>query len=928
MKIKVLLYSVCVFVAVCSGCRNNSSQSGKDVISLVDLRCEYLVDPLGIDLEKPRLSWLIESNRRGELQTAYQVLVASTPELLARDQGDIWNSGKVKSEQSIHVEYAGKPLTSRMRCYWKVCVWDRHEEESAWSKPAMWSMGLLKPEDWNNAQWIGLEKSKKAKKQDEAEQSEHTRLPARYLRREFKINKPIRSATAYVCGLGEFDFFLNGKKVGDHERDPGRTEFNKRVLYVTFDVKDYLHIGNNAVGTILANGRFFAPRLNVPVYTKTFGTPRLLLNLQITYEDGTTDDLVSSSQWKATDEGPIRANNEYDGEEYDARMEMPGWNRAGFSATNWRNADLLSAPGGYLQAMVQEPMRVCEVLTPVNVSSPQEGVHVVDFGQYFYGVNQITVSCPAGTEIKMVSSGDLHANGRVNLANERSARCTDTYICKGGGKEIWRPRFRGHGHRYVEITGVTGTFTADHIRGLFIHNDVERLGTFESSNTLLNTYNRMMTYDQLGQMRGYPSSEQGRDERQGWLGAAGTYIENEAAHLGSATIFSRWLDDIRLDQRADGCIPAVSPSYWVMYFTDVVWPADIVLIPAGIYKYFGDERVLAANYPAMKKWISWVEGSILPDGTLNRGGFGDWCDAYSMDGGKAGGGISKQLISTAYFTYLYQQMTFVAGVLNETADVGAYSEKAEKMKSAFNKRFFDPKSNTYASKTQCAYVLPLAFGMVPQANRAAVIENLIHDIEVTHNDHLTVGLVGMGYYMRTLSNIGHADVAYKLTQQTTRPSWGYMVENGATGMWERWDMNTLGPEMNGQGFKMLAGDMHAFLYQNIAGIAPDICNPGFKHIILKPEPVDGLTYVNASYKSIYGRIVSNWRRDKGNFKWDVTIPANTTATVYVPAKDVTSVTESGQPIDIAQGVKFLRMEEGRAVFEAGSGTYEFSSIIN
>ena len=1050
-------------------------------MDITSLKCEYLENPMGIDVLKPRLSWITESEQRGWMQSAYHILVASSKKKLKQDEGDLWDSGKVPSDQSINVVYNGKLLHSRTRCYWKVRVWDKENISSDWSSPAMWSMGLLKPEDWQGAQWIGLESDTTLKLgeyflfelpegrmhtidrvvlhnfggTDSSYQSkefsvqisqtkdpkgfkkvysgilkakagpqtftlhpvttryvklmihsgyrrihsgyrpdklypydimeiaefeaytpegknvvaaimgakilafssqhaksgpgsascindgvltgetgswcsseEHTKLPARYVRREFEVSKPIKSATAYVCGLGEFDFFINGKKVGDHERDPGRTEFNKRVLYVTFDVKEYLQNGANATGVILGNGRFFAPRRNVPIYTKTFGAPRLLLHMRINYEDGTTDDLNSSVQWQITDKGPIRENNEYDGETYDARMEMPGWNEPGFNETGWQHADLLSAPGGYLQAMVQEPMRVCETFTPIKVSSPVEDVHIVDFGQYFYGVNQITVNCPAGTIIKMVSAGSLLPNGRVNLANERNAQCTDIYVCKGGSQEVWRPRFRGHGHRYVEITGFPGIFTADNIKGLFIHNDVDVTGHFESSNTLLNTYNRIMTYDQLGQMRDYPSSEQDRDERQGWLGGSGTCIVNTATHLGVAPIYSRWLDDIRLDQRSDGAIPSISPSYWIRYKESVVWPADIVLIPLGIYKYYGDKRVLAVNYPAMKKWMSYTERFILSNGTIDANKYGDWCDVSSMDGGSRFGATNRPLISTAYFTYLYQQMAFIAKVLNEMAEAKTYSNKAENMKLAFNNRFFDSAVNKYTSGTQASYMLPLAFGLVPEANRNNVITNLIHDIEVIHNDHLTVGLVGLSYYMRTLSNIGHTDAAYRLTQQTTRPSWGYMVNNGATAMWERWDMNTQGPHMNGQGFMMLTGDLHAWMYQALAGINADHDQPGFKHVILKPQPVQNLNYVNCSFKSMHGWIVSNWKCNGNVFKWDVTVPANTKATIYLPAEDIGSVTEDGKPVGESGHIRFLRMENGRAVFEAGSGLYEFRSIIN
>jgi len=879
-----------------------------------NLRCEYLKDPLGIDVVKPRLSWVIESDRRGERQTAYQVVVASTPELLARDEGDLWDSGKVVSDQSVQVEYAGKPLASRQQCFWKVRAWTLstlNSSVSAWSKPALWTMGLLKPEDWQVAKWIGQEGPPPPLE-------EHSRLPARYLRREFVVGKAVERATAYFCGLGESDLYLNGQKVGDHERDPGMTMFSKRCLYVSFDVKSLLKQGQNSVGAILGNGRFFAPRRANPEAYMGFGSPRMILVIRIEYTDGALQNLVSDESWKVTDQGPLRANNEYDGEEYDARMEMPGWDRVGFDDSRWAKAQVLPSPGGRLESRMYEPMRITETFKPAKITNPDPGVFIVHFEKGFYGTVRLKVSGPAGTKVVMRSAFDLFPNGRFKVENNRSAKTTDIYILKGGGQEVWRPRFRGQGTRYVEVTGFPGVPQLENLDGLFMHDDIEETGTFECSNPLINQLNRLMRYDQLGQKQSHPK-ELERDERMGWLGGSGTYVVDESVHQNSAAFYAKWLGDARLEQNADGSISDVCPAYWDIRSGSLVWPADMILIPLALYEYYGDRRVLEENYDVMKKWVLYTMRVQKRDLTLDLDPYGDWCPIVET---------SKPLIGTAYLYNNCKQLSRVAGLLGKADDEARFADLAKKTGEAFNKRFFNPQTSQYQGDTQCSYILPLAFGLVPGANRQAVISNHVNNIMVVHKQHVSVGLVGMAWMMRVLNDIGRADVAYALASQKDKPSWGYMVAKDASGMWEKWNHDTDGPGMNGSGFLMLTGDLNAWFYQGLAGINPDPAQPGFKHTIIKPQPIGDLTYVKASYKSMHGLIVSNWRREGDNLAMDVVIPANGTATVWVPAKDAAMVTEGGKPTKQAEGVHFLRMEGGVAVFTIGAGQYNFRSIMH
>jgi alpha-L-rhamnosidase len=1047
-----------------------------------NLRCEYLKDPLGIDVVRPRLSWVMEGRGqktevRGQRQNAYQILVASSQEILAQDQGDLWDSGKVENDRSIHVAYEGKPLESRTRCYWKVRVWDEDGEASDWSQPALWTMGLLKPEEWT-AKWIGWDKSERdlapglsegkwiwdprdpkavgkrffrnyfdlpedrriksaillsaadnqaaisingdvaAKTSSYTEFTESNvtqslrpgrnllavaaenvgnapnpagifvvlrvefaegdplivatdtswrssvepaegwdkqafddsgwtsvtnlgsigaapwtslgytddrRLAARYLRREFTPEKKIARATAYVCGLGFFELYLNGSKVSDHAMSPALSDYSKAAYYSTFDVTAELKAGKNAIGVVLGNGRFFAPRLHKPARTKDYGYPKLRLQLEVVYEDGTRDQVVSDENWTLTTDGPIRANNEYDGEEYDARMEMPGWNTTSFDDSAWNKAQLVEAPGGELQAQMIEPMRVTEVLKPVGITQPKPGVFVVDMGQNFYGTVRFKGKAPRNTEMKMISAYSLLPDGMLKKADNRHAKATDLYIFKGEGEEVWSPIFKGQGFRRVQITGHPGPLTADQFEGLVIHTDTEPAGQFECSNDLVNRIHHAMRWGFRMFLRSAPLDPD-RDERQPWLGDPAKDAESKAFNFNIAAFYTKFMDDIQRSQRPDGTIPDMSMNW--NWGDQVEWPSVYTIIPDWFYDFYGDDHLAADHYESLKRWVLTMQKNRqLPDGTIRAGTYGDWCDAYSMDKrAPDSGGSNRELISTAYHYNNCRIMARAAQRMGKEDDVKMFSSMADELLLAFNKVFLDTATGIYAGDTQCGYVLPLAFGMVPAESRDKVIENLVNDILVKHDGHLTVGLIGMQWLMQTLTDIGRPDVAWKLATQTTRPSWGYMIGKGATTIWERWDSDTRDPGMNSEALLILAGNLDAWFYQTLAGIRPDTSAPGFKSIVIQPY-TETLEWVNCHHDSPYGRIVSNWKREGKKLTMEVTIPANTTATVYVPAKDAAGVTESGKPAAEAKGVKFLRMENDRAVFEVASGSYEFQSQL-
>jgi len=890
------------------------------------LRCEFLTQPLGLDVAEPRLSWVLQSSdaaARGEAQTGYRILVASTAARLARDEGDLWDSGRAESDRSIHVVYAGKPLASHARCHWKVRTWDQDGRASAWSPAALWTMGILRPEEWR-AKWIGLDGGDEAPKDDE-----FRRLPARHLRHEFTVGRKVRQATASISGLGLYELYLNGRRVGDHVLAPALSEYSKRVFYDTFDVTDALAQGKNALGVVLGNGRWYAMRVKVPTEMNNYGYPKLILQLRIEYEDGAVEEVVSDEAWRVTAAGPIRANNEYDGEEYDARREMPGWDRAGFDDAGWPKAQLVAPPQGALAAPQAEPIKAGEVLKPLAVTQPKPGAFIFDMGQNLVGWCRLAVRGPKGTTITLRHAETLRPDGTLYLDNIRSARVTDRYTLKGEGTEAWEPRFTYHGFRYVEVTGWPGEPKLSDIQGCAVHDAVREAGGFECSSDLLNTLHRNIAWGLRGNYRSVPTDCPQRDERQGWLGDRGAEERGETYLFDIAALYANWMRHIQDCQAPSGSIPDVCPSYWPSIRSDsVTWPGLYPIVLGALYDQYGDRRVLESHYPSARKWVDFMAG-FLKDGLIARDGYGDWCVPpekqeliHSNDPARKTPG---EVLATTYYYHILQEMGRYAAILGKADDARDWAARAETLKDAFNRRCFNEAGGFYGNGSQTSQVLPLAFGMAPEARRERVVRHLLDKIERESKGHVGTGLVGTAWLMRTLSDAGHADVACEIATQTTYPSWGYMASKGATTVWELWNGDTADPAMNSGNHLMLIGDLAIWMHEYLGGIRPDPERPGFKHVILRPVPTGNLRWAKTAYESMHGRIESAWKIEGGTFVWSILVPPNATATVYVPTKDPAAVTEGGKPAAEAAGVKFLRAEAGAAAFEVGSGRYTFAS---
>ena len=896
--------------------------SSPDSVRVTGLRVEYLKDPWGVDVTQPRFFWSMETDLRGMRQAAWQVEVASSEEKLLAGKPDMWNSGQVISDTSIQVVYAGRPLESDHTYFWHVRIWDSNGR-SHLSRPARWRTGLFHPSDWH-ARWIGLDTLSAG--DDTA--ALHRRLAARYLRKSFRLQGKIREATAYVTGLGSFEFYLNGKKVGNQVLAPALSDYDKRCYYLTFDVTPYLQEGENAAGMVLGNGRFFAPRTTVPVRTRDYGLPRAICQIIIRYEDGRRQLVVSDTSWKVTDQGPVRSNNEYDGEEYDARRELGGWTRPGYDDRRWPPASPMESPGGLLQAQPIPPLIVTDTLQPVAMWQVRPGIFLFDMGQNMVGWARLKVRGRRGDTVRLRFAERLRPDGGLFTANLRTALATDLYILRGEGEEVWQPRFTYHGFRYVEVTGYPGVPDLTTVTGLVVHDRLERTGTFNCSDTLVNAIYRNAVWGIRGNYRSIPTDCPQRDERQGWLGDRTAGSTGESYLFNIAALYNKWLTDMEDAQRPDGSIPDVAPSYWLFYNDNTTWAGTFLFIAEMLYTQYGDLRAIESHYPAMQRWIRHMS-RYVHHGIMTRDTYGDWCtpprDMSLIHTHDVSRMTPGDYIATAYWYRELMMMSRFAALLGHKEEEAAYAAEAATVRKAFHDRFFRPRTGSYANNSVTASVLALSFGLVPAEYREAVVANLLRKIQGELDNHVGNGIIGGQWLLRTLTGMGHPDVAWQLVTQDTYPSWGYMVRQGATTIWELWNGDQGDPSMNSGNHVMLLGDLLIWLYQELAGIRPDPHYPAFRHIVMKPYVPDGLREVTARYRSLHGMIVSHWLHDTTRFSWEITLPGNTLATLYVPVRGDEEVLENGIPASMARGLHFKGYEGGFAVFEAGSGNYVFTT---
>lgn len=1053
------------------------------------LSCEYRVDPLGIDTPRPRLSWWIESDRRGEIQTGYQIGVARSAESLRAGRFDLWDSGRVASDQSTQVEYAGKPLEAGMLCCWQVRVWDRAGVPSAWSAPSTWRMGLFTDADWR-AQWIGAaEKATTLEspalhgyhaleavdaddikwvqidlgevrtldaitlhpptpagfaqvagfgfplrfrveasddsafiqrrtivdltKEDCANpgntpvtfaaggiRARHVRItatrlwnrgsgPAPYcfalaelevmsggvnvalhtpvsakdsveasgwnlarltdgerlpeagerrpsfpgnaailLRKEFDAGPKILHATAFLCGLGCSELEINGQKISDHVLDPGFTDFSRRIQYVSHDVSGALRQGRNAVGVILGGGWFNLATPDLFGFERApwSAAPRLLCSLRIDYADGTTQILASDSSWKWST-GEITFNCVRGGETIDARESRQGWSSAGFDDAVWHAALVVNRPKGRLVAEQQPPIRASASIRPVSISEPKPGVFVFDFGVNIAGWARLATHGARGTKVVLQYNERLNPDGTLdtkNLSSHTQGRFqTDEMILAGNGLESFEPRFTYHGFRYLQVSGLTEQPTLETVTGRWVTTDPARAGSFTCSDERMNRLQSAIVRTLLNNLHGIPTDCPQR-EKMGWMNDGCVGMEAAFYNLDTPALYRKWFDDMQDAQDANGHVPDIVPtSGWGRTTTegspgemaDPWWGGAIVFAPWKIYQHYGDTRVLREGFPAKRAYVDYLRSTAVQH--VIEWGLGDWLDE------SAGGGERRVPVaqtSTAAYFACARIVAETASILGKLEDAQKYRTLADEIRAAFNRKFLDADKGLYALDSQTAQALPLALGLAPDGLRAPVLAQLVESISGARKNHISAGIVGTLPLYRALMEAGRNDLAWAMLVQEDFPGWLNMLRQDWTTIWEAWNgENSLNhPTLGCVGF---------WFYEALAGIRPDPDAPGFKRFLIQPSVVGALTCASATHDSMHGRMQSAWRRDGERFTLEISVPANTTASVSVPTRDAESVTESGAPASKADGVTFLRIESGRAIYSVGSGSYSFHSTL-
>lgn len=860
----------------------------------MDLRCEYGRHPQGIDVTRPRLFWKLASPENNQRQSAYQILVASSPALLEQDTGDLWDSGKVDSSASLHIEYGGRALRSSQQVFWKVRAWDAAGAASPWSAPARWTMGLLAPEDWKG-RWICAPAA----------------TEALLLRKEFVVRTNLARAVVHVSGLGHYEMFLNGAKVGEDLLAPGWTDYDVTILYDTREVGRQLRPGLNAVGLALGNGMYHVVRRHrFAKFTGSFGPLRAIAHLRLEYADGSVETVGTDESWRVHP-GPVTYNSIYGGEDYDARRNPVGWASPGFGDADWKPAVAVVRPAGTLRGFTAgvEPLRAIETRAPVAVRQiPGAAVSVYDLGQNASYMPRIRLSGPRGSQVTLVPAEVVNPDGSIQRSTMGSTNRGISWweFTKATDEpETWFPQFYYVGCRYLEARLTPAQEGAalprlESLEGVIVHSAAAPAGEFSCSNPLLNRIRELVRWAQRANMVSVLTDCPHR-EKLGWL---------EQYHLNGpairyeydlARLFTKGMNDMAEAQLEDGLVPNIAPEYTEFkgpFRAAAEWGAAFILVPWQQYLFCGDVQLLKRHYPAMKRYFAWLESRAADH--LLQDGLGDWFDLGPNKPGKAQL-TPPEVTASAFYFYDALTLSRIAQVLGFPEDARQFADKAEAIRARFNERFFDPDRGQYGSGSQCANALPLAMGIVEERHRPAVLSALVRDLE-SRGFATSAGDIGFRFVLRALADAGRSDVIHRMVTQDRQPGYAYMLKQGATSLTESWDANLTTSHNH-----FMLGQVTEWLYHDLAGIAPDPDGPGFQRILIKPQPVRELRWVKASYDSLPGRIESEWQLDRDQFRLRVKIPPNTTATIHLPG-----AAGPGTPA---------------SPFQAGSGEHVFQSRL-
>ena len=877
-------------------------------VKIQHLLTENLTNPIGLDVQQPRFSWQLVSDKRNIAQTAYEIIVSA-------DKGPLWKSGKVASNQSVQVSYAGTALQSGKKYTWELRVWDNNGKPSPWSEPAFFQTALFDTTDWK-AKWI------------EAGFAEDATRPAILFRNQFSINKKITSATLYITAHGMYEVQLNGNKVGDAYLTPGWTSYNKRLQYQVYDVTNMLSNGNNAIGATVGNGwyrGYLAWEDNKNIYGSKLG---LLAQLNITYSNGTSETIVTDEKWKSST-GAIKSVEIYHGETYDAREEKKGWSRAGFNDAGWKGVNLPTVAFNNLVATENEPVKKHETFKAIKLFTTPAGDKVLDFGQNLVGWVVVNVSGNAGDKIVIKHAEVLDKAGNFYTENLRAAKATATYILKGGAPESFESHFTFYGFRYIKIENYPGEIKPENFTAVALYSDMKPTGTFTSSNALINQLQHNIQWGQRGNFLDVPTDCPQRDERLGWTGDAQAFSRTATFNFGVNNFFLKWMKDVAADQGADGKIPFVIPNVLGSGAGGSTGWADVAtIIPWNIYLAYGDKKILENQYPSMKAWVKYMTDSSKNDLWNTGFHFGDWLFYRPSDDNDGRSAVTdKYLIAQCFYANSVQLLINTAKVLNNTADEAIYKALLKKVKDAFLREYLTP-NGRLISGTQTAYVLALNFDMLPENLRTQAAERLAENVK-SYGNHLTTGFLGTPYLCHVLTRFGYTDIAFKLLLKEDYPSWLYPVKMGATTIWERWDgqkpdSSFQTPGMNS--FNHYAyGAIGDWMYRILVGLDTYEDGVGYKHIKIMPHIGGGFTNAAASLQTYYGTVSSGWKIENDKLLMDIEIPANATATVYVPAANAGTITESGKAVSTLTDVKVSGTENGYVLLQVGSGKYHFAT---
>ncbi|WP_339293123.1 glycoside hydrolase family 78 protein [Paenibacillus sp. FSL W8-0187] len=889
------------------------------MFSVTDLRCEYQHNPIGIGEEHPRFCWKLVSDERAVSQTAYEIEV-SNDDTFAKP---LWTSGKVASTQSVHVELSEWGVSSCKRYTYRVRAWNQAGEISEWSDAAYWETGKLQGEKWAG-KWISAPRSLLP--------ADSAHLPL--LRKSFSLKSPIAKARIYASALGLYELELNGQRVGDGYFTPGWTSYDHTIQTQTYDVTEMLHSGQNAIGAWLGNG-WYKGQLGWEDRRAIYGEClALLLELHITYADGSEEVIATDSSWQSA-KGPIKMSELYHGETYDARLELEGFSSGNYNANDWYGVELIDHVYDKLKPQINEPVRAVQTVQPVECLTTPKGETVIDFGQNLVGWVRFSVSGDEGTVLTLQHAEILDSDGNFYTENLRTAKQTIQYTLKGGGKETYEPHFTFQGFRYVRLDG----FTEEQLdpvafEAVVLHSDFEETGTFQCSEPMVNQLQSNIRWGLKGNFLDVPTDCPQRDERLGWTGDAQMFIGTAAYLANVAPFFTKWLSDLAAEQRDDGAVPFVVPHLLGdEAYASAAWGDAAVICPWTVYVNYGDRRILERQYRSMKSWVSYIKAQGENEYLWNTGfHFGDWLGLDAKSGDYVGA-TERDLIASAFYCYSVELLKKTAVVLGQEKDAALYTELKEKVVAAFRNEFVTP-SGRLAASTQTAHVLALMFGLLDEEAEKRAAKRLYSLLEESRF-HLTTGFVGTPYMNHVLSQHGMHDAAYKLLLQRDYPSWLYPVTKGATTIWEHWD----GIKEDGS---FWSRDMNSFnhyaygaigewLYRTVAGIQTVEEAPGYKHIVIAPVPGEGLTWAEGKIDTLYGTVRSSWGMESGGaFQLEVSIPPNTTAEIRLPGVfNASSITEGeGIPVGQARGIQSACGGETGVVIQAGSGEYSFRYVYS